>query len=304
MVSYLILIISKECINMSTKILNSKIGLNVKSFIGLFVAVAIWMIGSLGLIMLLNMIFPTAKEGYASLIVAYLSFVFLPFGIYIALRFVLKTSIKEFLVKGTKVRLKMLIIYFVSTLVIFVIFTLIDFFINRNSYTVTIDILSIIKNDLLFPFILLAAVSEELLFRGYLYSMFIKLKRGPVWAIIIPSILFSLIHGLNAEMSANLVLMPLYYFFCGILFSLARYFTDGLAASTMIHSAFNVCMFSLLSYSDSTMEAFQIHSIFYRDSMNIEYVLLVLVGITVVYYLYQNYKKRRKNDLNKSFPIK
>lgn len=287
---------------MSTKILNSKIGLNVKSFIGLFVALAIWMIGSLGLVMLLNIIFPAVREGYASLIVAYLSFVFLPFGIYIALRFVLKTSIKEFPLNRTYIRLKMLIIYFVSTLIIFVMFTLIDFFINRNSYTVTIDIISIIKNDLLFPFILLAAVSEELLFRGYLYSMFIKLKKGPLWAVIIPSILFSLTHGLNAEMSANLVLMPLYYFLCGILFSLARYFTDGLAASTMIHSAFNVCMFMFLSYSGSTMEAFQIHSIFYRDSMNIEYILLVLFGITVVYYFYQQNKKRRKNDLNKSYP--
>ncbi|SHI12744.1 CPBP family intramembrane glutamic endopeptidase [Clostridium intestinale] len=285
---------------MSNKILNAKIGLNVKSFIGLIVAVAIWMIGSLGFVMLLNMIFPATREGYASLIVAYLSFIFLPIGIYIALRFVLKTSIKEFLLNGNKVSLKMLIIYFVSTIIIFVIFMLIDFFINRDSYTVTINIISIIKNDLLFPLILLAAVSEELLFRGYLYNMFIKLKRGTLWAIIIPSILFALVHGLNAEMSANLILMPLYYFLCGVLFSLARYFTDGLGASTIIHSAFNACMFMLLSYSDSTMEAYQIQSIFYRKSMNIEYVLPVLVGITVVYYFYQQHKKRNKDDFNKS----
>lgn len=283
---------------MSNHGINAKIGLNVRSFVGLIVAVAIWMIGSLGLIMLLNMIFPATRDGYASLIVVYLSFVFLPLGIYIALKFVLKTSIKELLLNRNKVTLKMLIIYFVSTIILFVIFMLIDFFINRDLYTVSINTISILKNDLLFPFILLAAVSEELLFRGYLYSMFAKLKRGTLWAIIIPSILFALIHGLNAEMSANLILMPLYYFTCGILFSLARYFTGGLAASTIIHSAFNACMFMLLSYSDSTMETFQIHSIFYRESMNIEYVLPVLVGITAVYYFYQQHKKGRKDDLN------
>ena len=282
---------------MSNHGINAKIGLNVRSFIGLIVAVAIWMIGSLGLIMLLNMIFPATREGYASLIVAYLSFVFLPLGIYIALRFVLKTSVKALQQNRNKVSLKMLIIYFVSTIALFVIFMLIDFFINRDLYTVSINAISILKNVLLFPFILLAALSEELLFRGYLYSMFVKLKRGSLWAILIPSILFALIHGLNAEMSANLILMPLYYFTCGILFSLARYFTGGLAASTIIHSAFNACMFMLLSYSDSTMEAFQIHSIFYRESMNIEYVLPVLVGITAVYYFYQQHKKRRKDDL-------
>lgn len=282
---------------MSNHGINAKIGLNVRSFIGLIVAVAIWMIGSLGLIMLLNMIFPTTREGYASLIVAYLSFVFLPLGIYIALRFVLKTSVKALHQNRNKFSLKMLIIYFVSTIALFVIFMLIDFFINRDLYTVSINAISILKNVLLFPFILLAALSEELLFRGYLYSMFVKLKRGTLWAILIPSILFALIHGLNAEMSANLILMPLYYFTCGILFSLARYFTGGLATSTIIHSAFNACMFMLLSYSDSTMEAFQIHSIFYRESMNIEYVLPVLVGITAVYYFYQQHKKRRKDDL-------
>lgn len=79
---------------------------------------------------------------------------------------------------------------------------------------------------------LLPAVFEELLFRGILCTELDR--RGALRAILLGSLLFSLIHF-------DLPNLPV-YFFAGVLLTLALYATDSLIATMLVHALYNLVL--------------------------------------------------------------
>jgi membrane protease YdiL (CAAX protease family) len=81
-----------------------------------------------------------------------------------------------------------------------------------------------------------AGVVEESAFRGYMQKP-IEQKHGPVLAIVITGIIFSLMHYSHAE--TTLALMP-FYFFVATIYGVLAYITNSILPGMILHAAGDV----------------------------------------------------------------
>ena len=89
---------------------------------------------------------------------------------------------------------------------------------------------------------LLAPLVEELFFRGFLYPV-LRRRVGVLFGSVITALLFALIH----ESQLAHAWAPLLMLFCvGMTLTLTREFTDSVAASTLVHSAYNATLFAMV----------------------------------------------------------
>ena len=89
---------------------------------------------------------------------------------------------------------------------------------------------------------LLAPLVEELFFRGFLYPV-LRRRVGIVIAMSITAFLFALIH----ESQLAHAWAPLLMLFCvGLVLTLTRELTDSVAASTLVHAAYNATLFTMV----------------------------------------------------------
>ena len=89
---------------------------------------------------------------------------------------------------------------------------------------------------------LLAPLVEELFFRGFLYPV-LRRRVGVMLGTAITALLFALIH----ESQLAHAWAPLLMLFCvGVTLTLTREFTDSVAASTLVHAAYNATLFGMV----------------------------------------------------------
>ena len=107
---------------------------------------------------------------------------------------------------------------------------LLEDYANQSSLLGEFSVLSVLSTAIFAP------LSEELIFRGLLIS---RMRRGvPLWlAVLIPSLIFGLIHGQ--------ILWICYAFMLGLLLSLICLRAHSTAASALLHMAFNASSFVL-----------------------------------------------------------
>jgi len=132
-----------------------------------------------------------------------------------------------------------------------------------NNKSVSLIILSVIS-VLFIPF---QAAFEEILFRGYLMQGFTVLVRNKWFPLIMTSVLFALMHGLNPEVKEYgfFTMMPQYILF-GLIFGIVTILDDGVEAAIGAHTANNV-FFHLsksmqhLHYYNYPIYLYQLHHI-------------------------------------------
>jgi len=84
-----------------------------------------------------------------------------------------------------------------------------------------------------------APIVEELFFRGLIQGAFTR-RVGPIPAIFITAVMFSVAHVFNEGLFAPLILFP-----AAVILGYLRYKTGRLAAGMVAHSVFNASMFLL-----------------------------------------------------------
>lgn len=88
----------------------------------------------------------------------------------------------------------------------------------------------------------LAPLVEELFFRGFLYPV-LRRRIGVVLGMAVTAFLFALIH----ESQLAHAWAPLLMLFCvGMILTLTRELTDSVAASTLVHAAYNATLFTMV----------------------------------------------------------
>jgi len=99
------------------------------------------------------------------------------------------------------------------------------------------------------------AAFEEILFRGYLMQGFAVWTRNRWLPIILTSVLFGLMHGLNPEVKQYgfLTMMPQYIFF-GLLFAVLTMVDDGIEVAIGAHSAKNIFLSVLITHKDMALQ--------------------------------------------------
>ena len=139
-------------------------------------------------------------------------------------------------------------------------------------------------------FVPIQASSEEFLFRGYLTQGVASWTKSRWWALIIPSILFGLLHSDNPEIKEYgfLVMMP-HYIFPGLLFGLMTILDDGIELAMGVHTINNLFGATLVTYKGS---ALQTYALFELTEINPAEDLLPLVvsGIALLAIFAAKYK--------------
>lgn len=101
--------------------------------------------------------------------------------------------------------------------------------------------------------ILVAPFMEELIFRGFLFSVFER-QVGLMFAVGATAVLFALLHVPEYSGAWNHVLLIL---FVGVVFSLARGLTDSLAPSVILHLTYNLSLMAGLFFQTQHFRVMQ-----------------------------------------------
>lgn len=139
-------------------------------------------------------------------------------------------------------------------------------------------------------FIPLQTSCEEFLFRGYLAQGVATWTKSRWWALIIPSVLFGLLHSANPEIKEyGFGVMMFQYIFLGLLFGLMTVMDDGIELAMGVHAINNLFGAVFVNYKGS---ALQTYALFEVSEMNPadDIIPLILSGIVVLAILARKYK--------------
>jgi CAAX amino terminal protease family. len=119
---------------------------------------------------------------------------------------------------------------------------------NKSATLIPLIIISV----LLIP---LQAAFEEILFRGYLMQGFTVLVNNRFFPLIITSILFGLIHGVNPEVKAYgfWTMLPQYVLF-GLIWGIMTILDDGIEAAIGAHAANNVFLCIMVTNNSAALQ--------------------------------------------------
>lgn len=119
---------------------------------------------------------------------------------------------------------------------------------NTSTSLIVLAVLALV----LIPF---QAAFEEILFRGYLMQGIVVWTRNRWVPILVTSLLFGLMHGLNPEVKEYgfLTMMPQYIFF-GLVFAVLTMFDDGIEVAIGAHAANNIFLSVLITHSDMALQ--------------------------------------------------
>ncbi|MFN8256576.1 MAG: CPBP family intramembrane glutamic endopeptidase [Bacteroidales bacterium] len=168
------------------------------------------------------------------------------------------------------------------------IWLIIDYQLNGDNYKWNLNttpfIILCFISVLLIPF---QASYEEVLFRGYLAQGVAAWTKSRILVIILPSVLFGLMHALNPEVTAYgfWLTMPQYILF-GLVFSMATVLDDGIEIAMGAHSANNIFMSIFVTSHSSVL---QTPALFVQTNINAVADLVTLSVFSIVFILIMGY---------------
>ncbi|WP_297093172.1 CPBP family intramembrane glutamic endopeptidase [uncultured Draconibacterium sp.] len=129
--------------------------------------------------------------------------------------------------------------------------------------------------------------TEEFIFRGYLAQGVAGWTKRVWLAILVPSVLFALMHGMNPEVKEHgfWMMMPSYFVF-GVAFGITAVLDDGIELAIGIHAVNNTLGALLVTSKES---AIQVPSLFFQQEIDPvkESLVLVLSSIVLLVVLKQ-----------------
>jgi membrane protease YdiL (CAAX protease family) len=175
--------------------------------------------------------------------------------------------------------------------ILMAVYLLIDYLINPGNYVLQFDFLKFIPLLLISLMLIpVQTTSEELLFRGYLAQGVAGWTKSRWLAILIPGLLFGLIHAANPEVKEYgfWLAMPQYIFF-GLSFGLVAVLDDGIELPMGMHAANNVF---LSLFTTTKASAIQTDAVFEQQNINPgkETIVLIIIGIIAIAYFAVKYK--------------
>lgn len=156
-----------------------------------------------------------------------------------------------------------------------------------------------------FVFLLLAIIltplqtgCEELIFRSYLMQGFALCTRSKVWALVITSVLFGLLHSANNEIIVYgfWKMMPV-YMLIGLSLGFFAILTDGIEFSWGIHFVNNLIGFVLFSNEGGTLSGNALFVFKYGAITPADYIYPVAFTV-IIYFVF---RKKMGWDIRKAF---
>ena len=166
----------------------------------------------------------------------------------------------------------------------------VDYALNPSNYVFQFNLSSfiplVIISLLLIP---LQTSFEELSFRGYFAQGMAALTKNRWAALIVPSVIFGLIHITNPEVKefGFWIAMPQYILF-GMVFGLVSILDDGIELAMGVHAANNVFLSLFITHSSSALQTSAVFSVNEIDPVK-ELVVLSIMAVVLVLFFYKKY---------------
>ena len=175
--------------------------------------------------------------------------------------------------------------------ILMAIYLLISYFTDPGNFHLQFNLSAFIPlfliSILLIP---VQTTSEEFLFRGYITQGVAGLTKNRWLAILIPALLFGLVHSFNPEIKefGFWITMPQYVFF-GLLFGLISVLDDGIELAIGMHAANNVFLSLFATHSASALQTDAVFEQFKIDPVN-DLISLIIMGIITFAFFAWKYK--------------
>lgn len=175
--------------------------------------------------------------------------------------------------------------------IIMAIITLFDYLANPDNFTINFNpgsfITLVVISLILIP---IQTSFEEISFRGYLAQGIAGATGSRVWSMMIPSILFGLMHSMNPEVATYgfFSVMPQYIFF-GLLFGFIATLDDGIELPMGIHAANNIFLCLFVTNQSSALQTDAILTQTTLDPMK-ELLTLILCGVLATVFFAKKYR--------------
>ena len=226
----------------------------------------------------------------------FLLFMLIPFtiGLFVTIlliKFLHKRSFSE-TVNGTKkVRWNRILTGFCVWLLLLALYLSIRYIMNPENFVVQFNIQTFIPLVIIalvfFPF---QITFEELLFRGYLAQGVGAWTKSRWLVVVIPSVLFGLMHMANKEVSTYgfWAAMPHYVLF-GLIFGFASVLDDGIELAVGMHAANNIFSCLFVTFDASSLKTPAILS---QQSFNMQTasIALFVLGLIALFIFAKRYK--------------
>jgi len=163
------------------------------------------------------------------------------------------------------------------------------YFMHPENYQFQFNLSSFLPLLLICIFLLPLQTSfEELFFRGYLMQGIGRGSKSKLAALILTSILFGLIHGMNPEVTQyGFWTMQSYYVSAGLLLGIVTIMDDGLELALGLHAGTNIFGALFLSYEGS---AIQTDSLFRSSEIDPQLMFLFLILMSIVFLVICKFK--------------
>ena len=208
-------------------------------------------------------------------------------------------------VNGTrKVRIKRCLTGAAVWGILLVIYYIADYLVDPGNYRLQFDLSAFIPlffiSVLIIPF---QTTCEEFLCRGYLAQGLAGWTKSRWVAIIVPSLLFGLLHSFNPEIKefGFWVMIPQYVFF-GILFALISVLDDGIELAIGMHAVNNILSSLLVTHQASALQTSAIFEQFDAVPLK-EMIILFISGAIAFAVLARKYKWNFKVLNQKLTPV-
>jgi membrane protease YdiL (CAAX protease family) len=169
------------------------------------------------------------------------------------------------------------------------LYLLVDYMVNPGNYVMRLNPSSLIPLVIISLILIPIQTSyEEVLFRGYLTQGFASWTHSRWIAIIIPGILFGLMHSMNPEVKefGFWTAMPQYVIY-GFVFGLITVLDDGIELAMGAHAVNNIFNSIFITYKAS---ALQTPAVFEQQVVNPNKETIVLLAISILFTLALAYK--------------
>jgi len=139
-------------------------------------------------------------------------------------------------------------------------------------------------------FVPFQASTEEFLFRGYIAQGVASWTKSRWCALIIPAIIFGLMHSINPEVREyGLCIMMSHYIFFGLMFSFMSIMDDGIELAMGVHTVNNLFGTTFVTYKASALQTYALFELTEFNPAD-DIIPFIISGIALVAICAYKYK--------------
>jgi membrane protease YdiL (CAAX protease family) len=166
-----------------------------------------------------------------------------------------------------------------------------DYFINPENFRLQFNLSAFIPLFLISVILIpVQTTSEEFLFRGYLAQGFAGWTKSRWLAILIPGLLFGLMHSFNPEIKEfGFGISMSQYVFFGLLWGLIAVLDDGIELAMGMHAVNNVFLSLFVTHHASALQTDAVFEQLHIEPIK-DLISLIIMGVIAFAFFAWKYK--------------